>query len=121
MEKFSWFVVSLALAALLSGCALFGPRPDAPTVEQVIQMSQAQVPADTIIRQMRDSGAVYRLPAAELARLHQQGVEDRVINYMQSTYIDDVRRSYYPGYGYGPYGGMWGGRGRSGIGFGLGF
>jgi hypothetical protein len=41
---------------------------------------------------MRDSGTVYRLTAAQLAQLHDQGVADPVIDYMQQTYLNAVLR-----------------------------
>lgn len=55
-------------------------------------MSKEGVPAETIVKKMRDSKSVYRLTAAQLAYLHDQGVADRVINYMQQTYLEAVRR-----------------------------
>ena len=55
-------------------------------------MSKENVPAETIVNKMRDSRAVYRLNAAQLAKLHDQGVADLVLNYMQETYLNAVRR-----------------------------
>jgi hypothetical protein len=40
---------------------------------------------------MRASGAVYRLTAAQLTQLHDQGVSDQVLDYMQQTYLNAVR------------------------------
>lgn len=77
----------------LSGCATFGSeQPEPVTVAQVIQMTKDTVPPDTIVKKMRDSDAVYRLTAAQLAELHDMGVPDPVLNYMQQTYIDAERR-----------------------------
>ena len=80
-------------------------------------MSKAGTPPQDIIKIMKDSGTVYRLSASQLADLRQQGVPDPVIDYMQQTYLEAVRRnqalrdlSYWhwgPGgyyYGGGPYG-----------------
>ena len=55
-------------------------------------MSKENVPAETIVNKMRDSETVYRLNAAQLAQLHDQGVADPVLNYMQETYFGAVRR-----------------------------
>jgi hypothetical protein len=109
---------AVALSALLAACA--GPRQPAlqpVTVEEVVQMSQAGIPADQIIEKMRKSKTIYRMEASKLADLRDQGVPDKVINYMQQTYLDAVRRNQYlrdttywtpggPGYWYGgpPYG-----------------
>jgi hypothetical protein len=84
----------LAGGALLSGCGALGvDQSEQPvTVSEVIGMSEENVPAEIIVNKMRDSRAVYRLNAAQLAKLHDQGVQDQVINYMQQTYLDAVRR-----------------------------
>jgi hypothetical protein len=81
-------------SALLSGCAALGvDQSNQPVmVSEVIRMSKENVPAETIVNKMRDSRAVYRLNAAQLAQLHDQGVADLVLNYMQETYLNAVRR-----------------------------
>lgn len=75
-------------------------------------MAKSGQSAEAIIQRMGESRAVYQLPASELARLREQGVPDRVIDYMQQTYLDAVRYQewarmrdaylYYPPY-LGPY------------------
>ena len=84
----------LAGSALLTGCAALGvdPSKQPVTVSEVIRMSNENVPAETIVNKMRDSRAVYRLNAAQLAKLHDQGVADLVLNHMQETYLNAVRR-----------------------------
>ena len=84
----------LAGSALLNGCAALGvdPSEQPVMVSEVIRMSKENVPAETIVNKMRDSRAVYRLNAAQLAKLHDQGVADVVLNYMQETYLNAVRR-----------------------------
>jgi len=84
----------LAGSALLTGCAALGvdPSEQPVMVSEVIRMSKENVPAETIVNKMRDSRAVYRLNAAQLAKLHDQGVADLVLNYMQETYLNAVRR-----------------------------
>jgi len=88
--------LSMALAggALLNGCAALGTdsAKAPPTISEVIQMGKENVPADTIVNRMRESKAVYCLNATGLVRLHDQGVPDPVVNYMQQTYLDAVRR-----------------------------
>jgi len=103
--------VQLALLAsllilLISSCTTT-PRKPPPTVEQIVQMSQTGVPPESIIQEIRDSGALYRLPASELVKLKAQGVSDAVLDYMQQTYLEDERRrAYY--YQAGPYWGPYG-------------
>jgi hypothetical protein len=84
----------LAGSALLNGCAVLGvdPSEQPVMVSEVIRMSKENVPAETIVNKMRDSRAVYRLNAAQLAKLHDQGVADLVLNHMQETYLNAVRR-----------------------------
>jgi hypothetical protein len=85
--------VFLICVALLSGCATLGfKQPEPVTVGQVIQMTKEGVPAQAIVQRMRDSGNVYRLTAAQLAELHDLGVADPVLDYMQQTYIEAERR-----------------------------
>jgi hypothetical protein len=96
---------------VLSGCATFGFKtPEPVTVGEVIQMSKDNVPPETIVKKMRDSESVYPLTAAQLAELHDMGVADRVLNYMQQTYIDAQRQQQNlddrdSGYMWGP--GFW--------------
>jgi len=86
--------ILLAGSSLLGGCAALGFEQAKPPVmvSEVILMSTEGVPAETIVKKMRDSKTVYRLTAAQLAYLHDQGVSDPVIDYMQQTYLEAVRR-----------------------------
>ena len=78
----------------LNGCAALGFSQNKPPImaAEIVRLSQENVPAETIIKKMHNSGTVYRFSAAQLAQLHDQGVQDQVINYMQQTYLDAVRR-----------------------------
>jgi hypothetical protein len=104
--------VLLTAMTLLSGACARQPAPEPVTIPQVLQMSEAGLPAEEIIERMRVSGTVYRLEASRLAMLRDEGVPDEVIDYMQRTYLDAVRRDqrlqdmrYWtpggPGYWYG--------------------
>jgi hypothetical protein len=85
--------ILLVCVTLLSGCSTFGFKKSDPiTVGQVIQMSKDDVPPETIVKKMQDSESVYRFTAAQLAELHDMGVADPVLNYMQQTYIEAERR-----------------------------
>ena len=48
--------------------------------------------AQEIIRRINEAQGVYRLSASELAKLREQGVPDAVIDHMQATYLDAIRR-----------------------------
>jgi hypothetical protein len=82
----------LTCLTLLSGCATLFKQPEPVTVDQVIEMSKEGVPAEAIVKKMRDSETVYRLTAAQLAELHDVGIADPVLDYMQRTYIEEERR-----------------------------
>ena len=94
LSRQSLTLIVLTCITLLGGCATLGTTEPPPpvTVPEIIQMSKEGVPADTLIERMRDSETVYRLTAAQLAELHEQGISDQVIDYMQQTYVDAVRQ-----------------------------
>ncbi len=96
-------ILTLAMAAASTGCAI-PQRPAPPDPAEVVRMASEKVPAKDIIQRMRDSDAVYRLSASQLARLREQGVPDEVIDYMQGTWLSDVRRDAFMGmYPYEPW------------------
>lgn len=83
------------VSVLFTCCALFGSGAHEPapvTIEEIIRMSNAKVPADAMLTKMRESGTVYPLRASQLAHLHDEGVPDAVVDYMQETYLEAVRR-----------------------------
>jgi len=83
----------LSCVTLLSGCATFGfKQPEPVTVGQVIEMSKEGVSPEAIVKKMRDSETVYRFTAAQLAELHDLGIADPVLDYMQRSYIEAERR-----------------------------
>lgn len=91
VRRARWMLLVVPLA--LGGCATFVlGRPEPFTVDQVVAMSRAGQPADAILARMRKSGTVYRLDAGQLAKLHDEGVPDPVLDYMQDTYLASVRR-----------------------------
>lgn len=105
----SFFAVGLLAC---SGINL-NPTPHV-SVAEIISMSKSGEPDDVIIGNIRESGTVYRLTASQLADLRKQGVSDAVINYMQQTYLEAIRRNqqlndqsywtpYGDGYWYGGY------------------
>ena len=111
-------LAAILLAGILAGCATAGPNlPPPPSKVEVVEMAKSGQSAEAIIQRMRESRAAYLLPASELARLREQGVPDKVIDYMQQTYLDAVRYDewmrmrdvYYPYYSpyIGPYRPYW--------------
>ena len=88
--------VGMAIAVSLlfcSGCASTQPPHPAPvTVGQILDMNKAGLSAENIIGKIKASGTIYRLKASQLSDLEKQGVPPAVIDYMQQTYLDAVKR-----------------------------
>ena len=78
---------------LVAGCAsTFETGTQPVRVSQIVKMSQDGSSAKQINEGIDASGTVYRLKASQLAALEKKGVPSAVINHMQQTYIDAVRR-----------------------------
>ena len=75
---------------VLSGCAGMQRRPP-PSVEQIVEMATAGKPAEEIIRELQESRAVYPLTASQIVKLHDQGVPETVLDYMQNAYAESIR------------------------------
>ena len=93
---------ALLLVALLGGCAGMERRPP-PSLEQVVEMSQAGKPAEEIVRELQDTRAVYPLTGSQIARLHDQGVPDTVLDYLQNAYAESIRWEAWRRYDYSFY------------------
>ena len=88
----------MAMLVLFAGCASLDRRPPPPSLDEVVQMSKEGIPAETIIERLRESRAIYRVSGSQLAQMHEQGVPDPVLDYIQEAYLDHVRwreRMYY--------------------------
>ncbi len=89
----------LLCLVLVSGCAGLQHRPP-PSIDQIVEMAKAGRPAEEIIRELQETRAVYPLTASQIVRLHEQGVPDAVLDYMQNAYADSLRweaRAQYQG------------------------
>lgn len=101
-------ISTLCLLAL--GCATT-PPPSPVSISEVISMSKDHVWEDDIIRKIATTRTVFHLGAEDIVRLHKEGVNDHVINYMIETHTKDAvseqRRQdsyyYYSGFYYAPY------------------
>lgn len=105
MQRLSLLVCASALA-LLAGCAVTPPPPLEPA--EIVRLSREGMPAKDIIARLQASQAVYTLDAAELVRLSQEGVPVEVLNYLQATQIDQLRREAERQYWYGRDPFFWG-------------
>jgi hypothetical protein len=66
----------------------------APTLEDLVRMTQSGVPDGEIINQVRTSGAVYHVTSDQLIYLNQNGVHSAVISELQATAYRTPRRVY---------------------------
>ncbi len=57
----------------------------APSLDDIVNMTQNAVPWQQIVEQVRTSGVVYRLTGDQLIFLNRQGVDARVIQALQDT------------------------------------
>src|SRR5256885_16616213 len=100
MTKIKLFIL-LSFFVLFGGCAGMHTKPI--TTQEVVEMAKSGVPSDAIIQKLKDSGTIYQLSASELVQLHRQGVPEPVLDYMQATYLQAIRREEASrAYLYGP-------------------
>lgn len=60
-------------------------KGDPLTVDDVIKLSQGGVSDNTIIRYVQDRRTTYNLTQAQISKMQDAGVSQRVINYMVNT------------------------------------
>jgi uncharacterized membrane protein YebE (DUF533 family) len=66
----------------------------APSLNDIVNMTQNAVPTPQIIEQIRTCGVVYQLSADQIIWLNRQGVDPQVINALQDTALRPVRPVY---------------------------
>lgn len=99
-------LVGAALLGAASGCAGL-QRQAAPSLDEVIRMSEQGTSDEQIIAQLSDSRAIYPLTASRIVELHQKGVTTAVLDHMQQAYIENIRTRERMMYSY-PYWGYYG-------------
>jgi len=93
----------LLCALLAASCAALEPRPNPLTADDVIARAKNGVSAKEIIDELRRTDTVIPLSTAEIVRLHEAGVPDEVLDYLQYAQIQEIRwRDRLSGYWYGP-------------------
>ncbi len=79
------------LAATLAGCASVDPVP-AVTREDVIELARSGADARWIIDRLRETGTFLAVSAGDIIEMHKQGVPQEALEWMQATYVEEVRR-----------------------------
>lgn len=103
-----WTILAVAVLGMSSGCYQVQPLPDPLPAARVVDMSGEGRSPEEIIGEIRKSRTVYFLRSGEVKALLEQGVDERVVDYMLETRIRDLERrhryDYYPyWYPYYPY------------------
>ena len=110
--------LTVSAVAILQSCVVYRPNTaQLVSVPDIIQMSKDGVSSKDIISEIKQSHTAYDLKADQLIKLHNEGVQDSVINYMEETKIDLISQnqryassSYwwpYDGFFYGGFGWGW--------------
>ena len=103
VARFVKGVLALVLAvSLLSGCsALMEINERAISPQDVINMTNAEVGTDVIIRQIEVTRSRFKLDPDMIIKLKEAGVDDKVLEIMIDT--EEMPEHNYFEYGYSPY------------------
>jgi hypothetical protein len=76
------------IAMVLFGCATTPRQPPPPPLTQaeVISMVKAGLTEEDIMRRIDATRTVFRLSSEDVIRLRNEGVSDRLVNFMLDTY-----------------------------------
>jgi hypothetical protein len=78
-----------------AAAAAAAARQPAPTLPEIVEMTQKGISDAVIIDQIRLSGAIYHLRAADIGYLTDSGVREQVIRELQATAYRQPRRVIY--------------------------
>ena len=111
MRTLGFCLFVLVPVLFFAGCATVpAPIPLSPA-DVIARTKEGKTPKE-IILELQQTNTVLPLRASDYVALHNEGVADEVINFLQLVQIEDARwreRSLYWGWGYGGYGGPgWG-------------
>lgn len=101
MRRLAFLVIALAAA----GCATVD-RPKPLTGAGIVELAKSGASAKQIIAELQRTDTVLPLSASDLIALHESGVPNEVLDYLQQAQISDLRWrdrwSQHYWYGYGP-------------------
>ena len=95
--------LGLLLLLSLAGCATVD-QPQPLTGADIVWLAKSGKSAPEIIEELRRTGTVLPLQASDIVALHESGVPDEVLDYLQRAQIDEIRwrDRFSQGYWYGP-------------------
>jgi hypothetical protein len=59
-------------------------------IAEAVKMSQSGTPPEEVIQRIRDSKTTYALRGSDFGKLKAVGVSDRVLDYLQQSFVNDV-------------------------------
>jgi len=101
---------TLAFSALLlslAGCAALDSPPPLSGAE-IVELARSGKTVPEIVAELQRTATVLPLSASDIVSLHEAGVPDEVLDYLQRAQIDALlwqERSMWYGYGGGAFGG----------------
>ncbi len=96
-------MAALLCVLLLASCATLEKNPSPMTADDVIARAKGGIDAKTIIDELFRTDTVLPLTAAEIVRLHEAGVQNEVLDYLQYAQLQAIRwhdQSYWYGTGF---------------------
>jgi len=91
IKKVRFLTVLISLLFFYS-CATLSYQYPPVTIEEIIRLSQENVPSEKIIEKIKRSRTAYRLSTDEIVEMKNAGVDSKVIDYMLKTYEEAVRK-----------------------------
>lgn len=94
----------LLLLLVLGGCATLEKHPNPMSADDVIARARAGANAKEIIAEIFRTDTVIPLGAAEIVRMHEGGVQNEVLDYLQQRQLEELRwrDRFANSYWYGP-------------------
>lgn len=91
------------LLLLAAGCATLDHAPPLTGADIVARAREGRTPQQ-IIEELKRTNTVLPLQASDFVRLHEAGVPDEVLDYLQRAQIEEIRwrDQFSYGYWYGP-------------------
>lgn len=79
------------LFAVLAGCASVEPVPRASKAD-IVELARAGADAQWIIDRLRETGTFLALSAGDIIEMHNEGVPQAALDWMQAAYVEETRR-----------------------------
>ena len=89
---------------LLGGCATLEKHPNPLGADDIVALARSGANAKQIIDEIFRTDTLISLNAAEVVRLHDAGVPDEVLDYLQARQLEELRwrDRAFGSYWYGP-------------------